>query len=42
MTARWQTGTVACGGEEIYYEVRPRLFLGCWPRGEAVLPSTGW
>jgi len=21
MTARWQTGTVACGGEEIYYEV---------------------
>ncbi len=21
MTARWQTGTVACGGEKIYYEV---------------------
>src|ERR1700742_2825538 len=21
MTARWQAGTVACGGEEIYYEV---------------------
>ena len=21
MTARWQTGTVECGGEEIYYEV---------------------
>lgn len=21
MTARWQTGTVACGGEEIYFEV---------------------
>ena len=21
MTARWQTGTVTCGGEEIYYEV---------------------
>ena len=21
MTARWRTGTVACGGEEIYYEV---------------------
>ena len=32
MTARWQTGTVACGGEQIYYEVsgdddRPAIML---------------
>ena len=32
MTARWQTGTVACGGEAIYYEVsgdddRPAIML---------------
>ena len=45
MTARWQTGTVACGGEEIYYEVSgdddlPAIMLthgagGTQPRGSS-------